>query len=112
MKTLDRRLVAVVLIGLAFLVGFQVYAYRQQHRNADVAETVETLSKGQCDQTILLYQLLNALMDDTSPRFGSPADGPIIPGARAALIQSVHNAENASLAGLRQQGCDVPAVIP
>ena len=51
-------------------------------------------------------------MEDTSPSFGSPPDGPIIRGAREALIESVHDAENASLAGLRKQGCEVPNDLP
>lgn len=110
-KRHQNRLGVVVLLGLLVLLsGYQVYAWRVQHRNATTAEKVETLSEGQCDTTILLYRLLNALMDDTSPSFGSPPDGPIIPGARTALIESVRNAENASLAGLRKQGCTVTGI--
>lgn len=119
----DRRVIATVLVGLAILVGYQVYAYRQTHRNAHAvvvakkalttarksASGLKRLSKSQCGSTVLLYDLLNALMDDTSPRFGSPPDGPVIPGARAKLIGQVHAAEQASFKALRKQGCKIPS---
>lgn len=110
----DRRLIAGILVGLAILVGYQVYAYRQQHRVAHVVQVaaktaakVQKLSKAQCGQTVLLYTLLNALMEDTSPRFGSPPDGPVIAGARAQLIQEVRTAEENSYKALRKQGCRI-----
>lgn len=122
MRIVDRRVITIVLLGLALLTGYQVYAYRASHRNAHAGVVAKTaaktsqknatklrqLTKAQCAQTGLLYTLLNALMDDSSPRFGSPPDGPIVPGARAKLIQQVHTAEGASNSALREQGCHIP----
>lgn len=118
-----KRVIAIVLVGLAVLTAYQVYAYRTSHRNAHavvVAKKAQTtaaknaaklrrLTKAQCGSTQLLYTLLNALMDDSSPGFGSPAGGPIVPGARDALIHRVHAAEAASYTALRKQGCRIPA---
>lgn len=112
---MDKRVIAVVLIGLALLVGYQVYAYQQQHRVAKAtqiatkaAAKVKKISKAQCGQTVAFYTLINQLLDDTSPHFASPADGPIIPGARNEAITRIHNLEQSSYAALRKQGCHIP----
>lgn len=111
----DRRVLVIVAVGLAVLIGYQVYAYRQQHRVAVAVSTSKStatklrrLTAAQCGQTVLLYTLLNALMDDSSPHFGSPAGRAAIPGRRAKLIAQVRAAEKASTAELRRQGCRIP----
>lgn len=109
------KLGLAVLVGLVLLLaGYQVYAWQVQHRNARVAVVatstaakVQKLSQGQCNQTVLLYQLLNALMEDTSPAFGSPPDGPPVRGARQTLINRVHSAERTSIQALEKQGCHI-----
>lgn len=103
---------ALALLALAIDAGYQVYAARIQSRNADTATKVAQVSAGQCGTTKLLYVILNALAADSSPRFGSPPDGPVIPGARALLIGQLTAAERASVAGLRRQGCDVRPALP
>lgn len=108
-----RRHVALVVAAAALLAlgadaGYQVYASRLQHRNAVAVAKVEQLSKSQCGQTRFLYAFLNALAEDSSARFGSPRGGPIVPGARAALIGQLYGAERASRPRLRAQGCIVP----
>lgn len=111
----DRRVLAAVIVLLAVLVGYQVYAYRQQHRVASAVTTskrtaakLKKLTAAQCGQTVLLYTLLNALMDDSSPHFGSPVGAPTIPGARTKLIAQVLSVERVSTAALRKQGCKIP----
>lgn len=112
-----RRHVAalVALVAMLALVadgGYQVYASRIAHRTATavtqvkkLAPKVERLTAAQCGQTQFLYDFLNALAEDTSPSFGSPPDGAIVPGARSELIARLHAAEHASAAPLRKQGC-------
>jgi hypothetical protein len=98
---------AAVLIAVGAEAGYQVYVARIQHRNDVTATKVERLTKAQCGQTQLLYDFLNALAEDSSPSFGSPPEGPIVPGARARLIGRLHAAEHASTGRLRRQGCTV-----
>lgn len=115
---LDRRVVAVVVVGLAMLVGYQVYVQRQTKKVDQTAAVVKhlapkvaRLTKVQCANTRLFYDLFNALAEDSSPHFGSPPDGPIIPGARRRLIEKLYASERATVKPLRKQGCriDVPA---
>lgn len=115
----DRRVVAAVLVGLAVLFGYQVWAWRQTGRTAVAVKVAKradrkatTLTKVQCANTQLFYRLFNALAEDSSPAFGSPPGGPIEPGARARLIGQLYAAERQASAPLRRQGCKikVPAV--
>lgn len=107
---------AIALVAFAMLAGYNVYAARVSHRNAvavtqvkKLAPKVTRLTKGQCGQTRFLYAFLNALAEDSSPAFGSPPDGPPIPGARDRLIGRLYDVERASLPRLKAQGCKVPA---
>lgn len=107
---------AAALIALALDAGYQVYAARVSDRNAKAVATVKViapkvtrLTAGQCGQTRFLYAFLNALALDSSPQFGSPPDGPPIPGARDKLIGELFKVERASLPRLRKQGCKVEA---
>lgn len=111
-RTWLRRHVVLVVAIVAVLalgadVGYQVYAARIQHRNAVVATKVERLSASACSSTQFLYDILNALVDDSSPHFGSPPDGPIVPGARVKLIGRLYSAERGTVPRLRKQGCKV-----
>lgn len=117
----DRRVIAGVLIGLALLAGYQVWAYRQSGRNAKAVKvakqadrkatravtTTKGLSKAACGNARLFYRLFNALVEDTTPAFGSPPDGPPIPGAREKLIGELYAAERRAAAPLRKQGCTI-----
>lgn len=111
---------AVLLVAIAALVtlgidaGYQVYAARISHQNAAAVATtkrnaakIARLSKAQCSQTQLLFDVFNALAADSSPRFGSPPDGPILPGARAALIGRLTVSERATAKALAPQGCRI-----
>lgn len=106
---------SIALVAFAMLAGYQVYAARISHRNADavtqvkkLAPRVTRLTKGQCGQTRFLYAFLNALAEDSSPQFGSPHGAPV-PGARARLIGRLYAAERASLPRLKAQGCVITA---
>jgi hypothetical protein len=110
----DRRVVAAVIVGLAVLIGYQVWVQRQTHRTATAVKVAKradakatTLTKVQCANTRLFYRLFNALAEDSSPAFGSPPDGPIVPGARARLIGQLYAAERVASAPLRRQGCTI-----
>lgn len=119
-RLLDRRVIAAVLVGLALLLGYQVYAYQQQHRNAAAVITarvaarkadratvvIKRLTKVQCANTRLFYDLFNALAEDSGPHFGSPP-GRIVPGARERLIDKLYEAERAQAPTLHKQGCHV-----
>jgi hypothetical protein len=105
---LDRRVLAAVLVAVLCIGGYQVYAQRQAGKVAKVTTTVEHMTDAQCSTARLFYAVFNALVEDSTPRFGSPPDGPIIPGARLALIQRLYNSERATIPGLRRQGCKVP----
>jgi hypothetical protein len=110
----DKRVWVLVAVGLAILTGYQVYALRLVHRNAHTAEQVRVLrpkvarlTKVQCANTRLYYELLNALAQDSTSSFGSPPDGKPIPGARHRLIERLYAAERSQLPILRRQGCKV-----
>lgn len=116
---LDRRVVAVVLVGLAVLVGYQVYAQRQAHKVDHTAAVVKQiaprvirLTRVQCTNSQLFYDFFNALAEDSSPRFGSPPDGPIIPGARRKMIERLYDAERVVVKPLRKQGCRIAVPAP
>lgn len=112
---------ACMALALGIDGGYQVYAARISHRNADAVATskrnaaklaatvrkVSKLSKAQCSQTQLLFDVFNALAEDASPRFGSPPDGPIQPGARRALIGRLTVSERATAKALKGQGCRI-----
>lgn len=117
----DSLIIAALVVALGMLGGYNLWAARVSNRNAATAvkanrtaATVGKLTKGQCGQTRFLYGFLNALAEDSSPSFGSPPDGPIVPGARARLIGQLYAAERASLPRLAQQGCRVtaPPAVP
>lgn len=108
---------AIALLAYALLAGYNVYAARVSHRNAvavtqvkRLAPKVVRLTKAQCGQTVFLYAFLNALAEDSSPAFGSPPDGTIVPGARARLIAQLYAAETATRPALKAQGCRI--VVP
>jgi hypothetical protein len=110
----DKRVWALVAVGLAILIGYQVYVARLVHRNAQTAAAVKhlkpkvaRLSRVACANTRLYYELLNALAQDTTQSFGSPPDGEVVPGARAQLIHRLYAAERAQLPALRKQGCKI-----
>jgi aminopeptidase-like protein len=102
---------ALILTGLGLLLamsgGYNIYAARISHRNDVVASKVARLTAAQCGETQFLYDFLNALAADTGPHFGSPSDGPPVPGARTKLIGKLHGIERATAPGLRHQGCRV-----
>lgn len=108
-------LVACAALGaLAIDGGYQIYAARIAHRNAvavtlthKTAAKVNRIAPAVCAQTRLLFTVFNALVEDTGPSFGSPPDGPIVPGARAKLIGRLSAYEAATSATLRKQGCKV-----
>jgi hypothetical protein len=104
----DSLLIGVALVVLlAALTGYNVWAAGVAHRNAATATKVERLSAGACANQKLFYSVFNALVEDTSPHFGSPPAGPIIPGAREKLIGRLYDAERAAAPALRRQGCKV-----
>lgn len=116
-------IVAALCMALALGIdgGYQIYAARISSRNARAAETtkrnaktiaataekVTKLSKAACAQTQLLFDVFNALAVDSSPRFGSPPDGPILPGARTALIGRLTVSERTTAKALKGQGCRI-----
>lgn len=105
-------LAAAALLALGLDAGYQVYAARISSRNEATASKVAQMSTAACGSTKLLYVIFNALAEDASPRFGSPPDGPIVPGARARLIGQLHASERASVPQLQRQGCDVRPALP
>lgn len=107
-------LAAAALLALGIDAGYQVYAARISHQNAvAVAQTKKNaakltrLTKAQCGSQRLFFDVFNALVEDSSPRFGSPSDGPPIPGARAKLIGRLYAAERLAASPLRKQGCKI-----
>lgn len=98
---------AVLVLVLAGVAGYNLWAARIAHRNDVVARQVQHLTKAACAQTRLFYDVFNALVIDSSPAFGSPPDGPPIAGHRAKLIGRLFDAERAAAAPLRSQGCNI-----
>lgn len=104
----------LAILALSLDAGYQVYASRIAGQNAATAAAVEkiapkvtTLTKVQCANTRLFYEVFNALVEDSSPSFGSPRDGPPSPGARRRLIDRLYASEREAAKPLRAQGCKV-----
>lgn len=115
-RHLNLLITLALALALGMLGGYNLWAARVSSRNAATAvkanrtaNTVSKLTKGQCGQTRFLYGFLNALAEDSSARFGSPPDGPPVPGARAKVIGQLYAIERASLPHLAEQGCKVTA---
>lgn len=110
----DRRVLLLVVLGLALLAGYQVWAQGQSQKVSVAVKqsnqnTVKLarLTSAQCAQTLAFYTLINQLLDDSSPHFASPVGGPIIPGARSDAIARVRDLEEQSYAQMRTQGCKI-----
>jgi hypothetical protein len=62
-RLLDRRVVVPILIGLALIVGYQVYAYRQSRK---VNQAIAARTASTCPQVDFLYASLVQLMASDS----------------------------------------------
>jgi hypothetical protein len=109
----NRRVIAAVLVGLALIISYQAWAWHQTERATvaikkanRTAVAVKRLTKVQCANTRLFYDVINALAEDSSPAFGSPPTG-IQPGAREALIHRLYESERRQAPALARQGCVV-----
>lgn len=114
----DHLVIAGLVVAMAMITGYNVWAKRVTDRNnhtaavaQSTAKKVTRLTAGQCASTRFTFDLFNALAEDSSLHFGSPRDGPIVPGARDGLLRKLYVAERKAAAPLRKQGCriDVPS---
>lgn len=101
-----------VLIGVLAIGSYQFAVYNTAQANKTARSKVTQLTKGACGTDKFTFQLFNNLVLDSTPHFGSPQNGPIVPGARTEAINNLFHLQRQAAAGLKKQGCDLYKIIP